>query len=305
MATVPRIVLVTRSTEYEQLLYRHGTRAQAAFFLKSRDQSIDTTEQQHERVQTAIQAVDSAIPTKWRRSRIERKDIARFLFEPGDVVVAVGPDGLVANIAKYLDGQLVVGVNPDPSRYDGILVPHVLEDVAELIPAAGENHVYVQRRTMAEALLDDGQRLLALNEIFVGHRSHQSARYRLQWHSHQEHSHQERHSSSGLIVATGTGATGWARSIHLERHSALKLPAPTDNRLVFFVREAFPSNATGTELTEGQLDAQTKLVVFSELDQGGVIFADGIESDALAFHWGMRLTVTTAQKSLHLVQGAK
>jgi hypothetical protein len=37
----------------------------------------------------------------------------------------------------------------------------------------------LESRTLAEARLDDGQRLLALNEIFAGHRSHQSARYRL------------------------------------------------------------------------------------------------------------------------------
>ena len=67
MASVPRIVLVTRSTEYEQLLYRHGTRAQAAFFLESRDQSIEVIEAAHERVQQAVQAVESAIPTTvWR-----------------------------------------------------------------------------------------------------------------------------------------------------------------------------------------------------------------------------------------------
>jgi NAD kinase len=298
MASVPRIVLVTRSTEYEQLLYRHGTRAQAAFFLESRDQSIEVIEAAHERVQQAVQAVESAIPTKWRRSRIERKDIDRFLFEPQDVVVAVGQDGLVANLAKYLSGQPVVGVNPDPALYDGVLVPHAPAAASELISAAGEGQVRVERRTMAEARLDDGQHLLALNEIFVGHCTHQSARYRLDWQGQQE-----RQSSSGLIVSTGTGATGWARSIHLERHSALSLPTHTEQRLVFFVREAFPSNATGTSLTEGQVGEGNELTVISEFNEGGVIFADGIEQDALEFHWGMRLRVGLAKRQLALVQG--
>ena len=34
---------------------------------------------------------------------------------------------------------------------------------------------------MVEAVLDDGQSLLALNEVFIGHQSHQSARYRIAW----------------------------------------------------------------------------------------------------------------------------
>jgi hypothetical protein len=40
---------------------------------------------------------------------------------------------------------------------------------------------------MVQAELDDGQRLLALNEIFVGHRTHQSARYRLGFGRASEH----------------------------------------------------------------------------------------------------------------------
>ena len=51
-------------------------------------------------------------------------------------------------------------------------------------------------RVAAEA--DDGQRLLALNEVFVGHTSHQSARYRVTFGDAEE-----RQSSSGVIVATG------------------------------------------------------------------------------------------------------
>ena len=66
----------------------------------------------------------AAIPADWRRAQVERDDLARFLFGPEDIVVAVGQDGLVANVAKYLDGQPVIGVNPEPGRNPGVLVPH-------------------------------------------------------------------------------------------------------------------------------------------------------------------------------------
>ncbi len=47
---------------------------------------------------------------------MSRPELNRFLFEPEDVVIAVGQDGLVANVAKYLSGQMVVGVNPLPEN---------------------------------------------------------------------------------------------------------------------------------------------------------------------------------------------
>jgi len=149
---------------------------------------------------------------------------------------------------------------------------------------------------MAEAVLDDGLRLLALNEIFVGHRSHQSARYVLR-----AGEASERQSSSGIVVSTGTGATGWGRSISLERHSTLPMPGPAERALAFFVREAWPSVATGASLTEGRLDGEDALSVASEMNEGGVVFGDGIEADNIEFGWGRRLTVRVAAERLKLV----
>ena len=140
---------------------------------------------------------------RWRRTRVDRADLSRFVFGPEDVVVVVGQDGLVANVAKYVTGQAVLGVNPDPEQYDGVLCRHPAEAAADLLSAAAGGRARIEPRTMVQARSDDGQTLLALNEIFVGHRTHQSARYRLGWGGHQEEQ-----SSSGVIVATARGRRG-------------------------------------------------------------------------------------------------
>ncbi len=294
----PRVVLVTRATEYDELVARHGTRGQAEFFLRQRALSIEAIETLHRRFQDTLQAVSAAIPLRWRRARIERADLDRFVFEPEDLVVAVGQDGLVANVAKYLEGQAVIGVNPDPERYDGLLVPHPPAAAPRLLRTYAAGRCQAEHRTMVEAVLDDGQRLVALNEIFAGHSSHQSARYRIAWDEREE-----RHSSSGLIVATGTGASGWALSIDRQRRRRVPLPDPEEPRLAFFVREAFPSVATGTSLTEGVIEHPTALRVVSEMNQGGVVFGDGIEADRLDFAWGRCAEIRQAAQTLCLVQG--
>ena len=81
-------------------------------------------------------AVSSAIPADWRRGMVERADLPRFLFGPDDIVVAVGQDGLVANLAKYLDGQLIVGIDPEPGRNPGVLVRHPPGACADLLALA-------------------------------------------------------------------------------------------------------------------------------------------------------------------------
>lgn len=296
----PRVVVVTRATDYQALLERHGTREQARFFLETRGQDIADVERRHRLFEEVLGEISRAVPMKWRRSRITRADLNRFVFEPEDIVTCVGQDGLVANAAKYLSGQLVVGINPDPERNDGVLVPHRANDAPRLLAAAAEGRVVVEERTMVEARVDDGQKLLAANEIFIGHRTHQSARYRVLWRGKEE-----RHSSSGVVVATGTGATGWARSIVLGRRGdASKLPRPTDPRLAFFVREAFPSVATGTSIMEGAVTVEDTLAVVSEMNEGGTLFGDGIEDDAIDFRWGLRASIGIAKQRLRLVRGA-
>jgi hypothetical protein len=314
VSLAPRVVLVHRRTELEELVARHGTRGQAAFYLRTRGRRIEDLEARHSEQTAAMVAVSSAIPVDWRRGMVERADLPRFLFGPDDIVVAVGQDGLVANLAKYLDGQLIVGIDPEPGRNPGVLVRHPPRACAGLLALAvrrggGEpggaggtgrggtgGGARVERLAMVTAETDDGQRLTGLNEIYVGQPTHQTARYTLRLPDGRA----EAQASSGLIVSTGTGATGWCRSAWLERKSPLALPSPEEGRLAWFVREAWPSPATGTDCTEGTLSAGQEIEVTAESDRL-VLFGDGIEADTVPLTWGQSARLRLADHVLRLL----
>lgn len=304
----PRLVLVTRETEYEGLLARHATPGAARAFVARRarvsaeahlppPQSVEVLDAQREQLGAMLAQIRAAVPKGWRIAQVRRNELDRFLFGPEDVVVAVGQDGLVANVAKYLSGQPVIGVNGDPARNPGILVPHTVEAAASMLERAAAGTLPLEERTMVRAELDDGQALLALNEVFVGHSSHQSARYSLS-HAGTE----EAQSSSGLIVASGTGATGWALSISQATGVAVDVE-PNEAAAVFLVREPWPSRATGAALRHGRLGPGDALLVVSRMNEGGTVFADGMEHDRLDFAWGRTLRVTVADRRLRFVPG--
>ncbi|MFD8151655.1 hypothetical protein ACFV28_13015 [Streptomyces sp. NPDC059720] len=303
MSLAPRAVLVHRTTEYEELVARHGTHGQAAFFLSSRGRDIEEVAERHRRTRRALAEVAAAVPLTWRQSRVERSDLDRFLFAPEDVVVVVGQDGLVANVAKYLTGQPVVGVDADPGRNPGVLVRHRPADARRLLPASLSTSIGTTELTMVEAVADDTQRLLALNEIYVGAAGHQTARYRLGLDDGRGAA--EAQASSGVLVGTGTGATGWVRSVWQERGGGgavgdVRLPAPTEGRLVWFVREAWPSPTTGTSLVAGELEGGNRLTLDVESERL-VAFGDGMESDAVELTWGQRVRLGVCAQRLHLV----
>jgi hypothetical protein len=299
---IGRLVVVTRATPLELLIQRFGTYGQAQFHLQSHGESMDWYEQLHERLDRGLATALANVPEHLSYVRVARDQLDRFLFASDDCVMIVGQDGLMANVAKYLSGQMALGINPDPAHFDGVLCPHAPAASGALLDwcldanQQAKGPYIVEQRVLAQALREDGQRLLALNEVFIGHRTHQSARYRLHVAAASE-----RQSSSGLIVATGTGSTGWARSIVNQRGISDAMPSPIEERLAWFVREPWPSVASNTQLNFGMLESGTHLRIVSEMGEGGIIFADGIETDCIEFASGQSVEIGVAAQRLNLV----
>lgn len=294
----PRIVLVRRTTEYESLLKEHGTPQMAAFKLKQKGLELEEVERLHHLVLAASAHVLGAVPTTWRKAWVLREELDRFRFDPSDVIMAVGWDGLVPNVAKYLTGQPVFGVNPFSAaqqmmKWGPIAASKIYKDLDAVL----KDHV--EDRTMVKVTLSDGRSLVAMNEIFCGHRSHQSAKYDISHSGKTEY-----HSSSGLIVSTGTGMTGWALSlsgamkIDPSAHAVVK---PTRPFLLFLVREAWTGPGTGTSIQHGIIAPATPLSVVSKIQDGGILFGDGIESDYLDFNWGEKAVFAPSEQPLRLV----
>lgn len=303
-----RVVLVTKRTPLEDLVGRFGSRAQAEFYLEHAGLSIAPYEAAHTAFVLARALVEAALPRGARVAVVEREFLPSYLFGERDLVVTLGPDGLVVNAAKYLAGQPIVAFNPDPARIDGVLSRHALEAAPRLLREALAGARPVQEVTMARATLRDGQTLDAFNDLFVGARTHVSARYRLRVGGQAEDQ-----SSSGLLVSTGAGSTGWITSVATGALAVAALAGaeggtreavrrPPDSReLVWAVREPFPSRSTGVERVCGVLAPGQTLVVESHMPEGGVIFSDGVEQDFLAFCSGAVATIGLAPRAARLV----
>jgi len=303
-----KVILVTRQTRLEELVQRHLTVAQAKFYVEHLGADFGDYELEHATYQRARQRVLQTLEEQCLVQHIDRSFLPSFLFGPKDIVVALGQDGLVANAMKYLSGQLLVGINPDPRRYDGVLLPFTAPDIPKLLPELLAQRRPVKAITMAQARLSDGQQLYAVNDLFVGPKTHTSARYEIAWHNAKEIQ-----SSSGIIIATGLGSTAWMRSIltgaamlmHELSPGQRELPfkaVPWDAPyLRFAVREPFPSIATQATLVSGQADERSPLIIRSLMPENGVIFSDGIEADFLEFTSGITASISIADRVGQLV----
>lgn len=304
-----KIVVVTRKTRLEELIERFNTREQAKFYIEHMGLSFADYDAEHATYVSVVRELRREVSGLTPKLQfIERGFLPNFQFTPHDLVVTVGPDGLVVNTAKYLDGQPIVAVNPDPQRYDGILLPFSPELVRPGVFRVLEQRADFRQITMAEVSLNDGQHLLAFNDFLIGQKTHVSARYSLTWRDRTE-----KQSSSGVLISTGAGSTGWLSSAQhmaaavtrlLLQEEAPRLPPLRldwdDPRLAFVVREPFQSRASGVSLAAGLVEPGETLTFESHMPDGGVIFSDGIEADAIAFNAGAVATVRAADRCTRL-----
>ena len=300
MDGIDRLVLVTRATPLQEAVARFATRDQARFVMeRSRVGSFSPLQSYEERFQAAREAILRAVPADVKVREVDREFLPNYAFGSGDLVATLGPDGLVVNVAKYLAGQPIVAFNPDPSRIDGVLVPFV----AEQAPTIFRRRAFRLRRlTMARVALADGQELHAVNDLFIGQRTHVSARYRLSYAGSAEDQ-----SSSGIVVSTGAGSTGWYRSLVTGAAGLTDAEVPDYHwdaeaeELRFTVREPFVSRASSAGLIHGRLTHGETLEIASTMAQGGTIFSDGVEEDFLPFDSGATATVSVAERRVSLV----
>lgn len=299
-------IIVKNKTRLEALVERFNTKAQAKFYIERQGGDFEDYELENFNFQQALSSVQRQLSKVIKNKLIERSFLPSFLFSDNHLVIVIGQDGLVANTAKYVNGIPIVAINPDVDRYDGFLLPFTPDNFVSGVEKVISGKFSSRVATLAEARLNDGQRILAFNDLFIGAASHVSARYRISFDKRSEEQ-----SSSGIIVSTRMGATGWLSSIFnmtsgMRRFIANDKPKNNSvdldtDELMFVVREPFRSKKTQADLTAGILSGETRLTLESYMPTNGVIFSDGIEADFLSFNSGSIATIGTAPERAQLV----
>lgn len=299
-----RFVLVTRKTRLQELIERFNTWPQAKFYLEHSNADVSDYLAEHDLYQKRLDEAERVLKPLGRLQKLERSFLPNYQFSADDIVVIVGQDGLVANALKYLDGNPVIAINPDPDRWDGKLLPFEVGNLKDVALKTMADIADSKTITFVEARTNDGQVMLGVNDLFIGPKSHTSARYNIHWNGQSEC-----HSSSGIIISTGFGSTGWFQSIlagamgvsGLREHELANGFAWDTKSVQFAVREPFPSNTTGTDLVFGSINNDNPLSLESLMPENGVMFSDGIQKDFIAFNSGCTVEVRISERVGRLI----
>ncbi|WP_300349372.1 sugar kinase [Chryseobacterium sp.] len=294
-------IIIKNKTRLESLIERFNTKAQAQFYIESSGGDFQEYVDEHEKFYQSFLEVQTKLSKVIKNKVVEREFVPSYIFSEKNLIIVIGQDGLVANVAKYSKNIPIVAINPDEERYDGVLLPFNVKNFLNGVNAVLNEIFSSKKMRFAEAVLNDGQKLMAVNDLFIGISSHSSARYKIVLNGKEE-----THSSSGIIVSTKTGSTGWLSSIFNMAYgilgsTELKYPTLNEDDLYFVVREPFKSIKTQTEICGGAIKRGNKLVIESLMPNNGFIFSDGIEQDFLQFNSGATAEIRLSEEEAVLV----
>lgn len=306
MISFEQVIVVRGKTRLELLIERFNTKAQAKFYIERSGLNFSVFEKEHDTFYYSFEALLQLIREFKKYKILDRSFLPNYIFTKSDIVFVIGQDGLVANTAKYVSGQPIVAINPDESSYDGILLPFNLKKLNNSIRNIHNGKLKSINVTMAKAKFNDGQTLLAFNDFFLGPKSHTSARYNLRYRGELESQ-----SSSGIIISTGAGSTGWMSSVfNMVKAVSTQVGGSNFNyieqkwntdKLIFAVREPFKSKTSSVSIVYGEIDSNNDLQVESLMPDNGIVFSDGIEADSIKFNSGTSVKFMVAEEKANLV----
>src|SRR5690242_18961058 len=98
---IDRIVVVTRKTPLQELVYRLNSKSQTRFYLEQNSISFTEYERADAQYQQALQVVKRQLPRRLKVQFLDRDLLTSYQFGDCVLLVSLGPDGLVINVANY------------------------------------------------------------------------------------------------------------------------------------------------------------------------------------------------------------
>ncbi len=212
-------------------------------------------------------------------------------FRNRDLVVSLGGDGTILKSARCIvDNTPLLSVKSD-SYSSGSLCTIDSSRFEEALDRILKGDLRIEKWTRAEGATTD-MWLLALNELYIGHKfSSGMARYELSFRDKVDDQ-----MSSGVVVSTGTGSTGWYANL---LNSEGPFPR-TSEELKFCVRE-YKKDA-GYKQTKGTIRRGETLLLRSNMNLDGCIILDGdSEKQLYDFKRGGLLEIGVSYNPLYVL----
>jgi NAD kinase len=263
-----RALLVVKPTKVEFDMQRLGVTAEALSSIYHPDDRPVIFES-HERQLRARRRARELLP---EAAVVERERLTREEAAEASLVIALGGDNHFIFVSHFLRATPILGINADPVRSHGGLLQLDESKLEAAVSRIREGEFSIRAWTRIDGTVDGRAVGTATGEFFVG----ESHRVMMTRHVLQkDDGPQEEHKSSGLLLVTGAGSTGWFG--HYEE------PFERDLRVAKWrLTEPFPFDHK-YRWAAGELEPGGVLRVRSKNDDRGIVAVDSLGEEPFPY----------------------
>ena len=292
---ISNIVIVPKMSKYELDMYIYKL-TPGELLVKYKQEGVDEKRilESHERQKQSLKELKRFFGEK---QFVPRDELTREIAAKADMVIALGGDNHFQYVSHFLDNSgLIMGINSDPLRSEGNLIYLTTSDFENVLKKMQQGDFYMERWTRLEVQLNGEVLELATSELFLGEKE----RKYMSRHILTIRERTEEQKSSGLLVATGAGSTGWYDSACRYLYPDGNWFSGTAGIARFLVTEPFHGKLSGYSVLEGVLEAGDELIVRSLNDSAGILSIDSLEE--YEFNRGASASIQISDKPLRVVR---
>lgn len=287
----PKIIVVSKPSKYELGVRKHGSHEK--FIERLPKDDADTMYQSHLRQKESEETLRRALGNEHFMSldQLNGIDLDNYL------LVSHGGDDSFKLVSHYVDNGMILGVNSDTVLSQGALVEFAAPEFENIVKAVERGDYCIENWTRLGAQINGEKIPPAVSEYVISEeRMKLMSNYIIEINGKKE-----RQKSSGILVATGAGSTGWYKSEYVDVHDKDDTFPKTSRLFKYFVRAPTGGRKyCGYSLLEGSLGEGEELKIYSLFNNNGLVMPDSFEN--IDFSRGKIVTVRLSDKPLHVVK---
>ncbi|MBI3394779.1 MAG: NAD+ kinase [Spirochaetia bacterium] len=291
-----RAVLAVKRSKWERDLVRYGSRDMVKRLYETQNHNFQRVYDSHKRQESGLERIRTAVP-EW--PLVFREDLDHIDLSGMDCIVSFGGDNHFVFVSHISRDLPVLGINSDPSTSLGALLYFTTDSFVEKI-SPGNVKLVAEQWTRIEGRIEyaDGRRTTvgpATSEISIRSSfSDAISRYVVRagegaW---------EEQKSSGMLLSTGAGSTGWFRNAVPWENYDSAIFAKEEQLFRFVARETGPRRAYAHRY--GTIHHKQVLEMVSEME--GEITVDSHPERTFDFPPGARAEFAISPSNLSVVK---
>jgi len=296
----PSVLVAIKRSKWERDIIHYGSEDAVKKIYILQNNGYERIHSSHIR---QLQARDALKQALGNAEYIYREELTRVNFSDYDLVITLGGDNHFVHVSQFIKDTPVAGINSDPETSSGVLLHFTIDSfINQIKTGINLNNLEIDYWTGIEGELHfpDGQIVKtgrALSEISIRNSfAEHMSRYILSTDKITEEQ-----KCSGLLLATGTGSTGWFSNCVPEseiKHCTFKKDA---DFFRFTARER--SGGKKYKLHYGEIKKGETLQLMSEMD--GMLCLDSDIRRVFNLPPGCRAILKVCEEKLPVVINIK